>query len=513
MPQAGPDICRLKPTDPKPHDHGLAEPVPASGSSSVRMLSAIGWVGFAQGARQGFAFLVTIVLLRALRPEDFGLMAIVLAVTGYAELLVTLGFAQAVVQRRQLAEIDVSSAFWTTLAAGAVLTAVALLAAPAVAEFFRAPQLRILLQAVSVNFMFVGASTVHRALLLRRLDYKILALIDTATVILAGGTAITLAVAGLGVWSLVAQAVLKAIMPAAVLWIRSSWRPRLQFSFESARSMAKLGGSILANRTIGYFAGTSDTFIIGRVMEEWVLGLYNRAFTLAALPRGTISAVLSNVLFPAFSGMQGEKEEIARVYLTVVRVVAHLVFPPMLWLAVSAELITVVLFGDAWRMMTPFLNLFGVLGMFMSINALAGTVLVSQGQSRLVVLDASFKKSAMVAGIVGGAWWGALGIAFGRTIAELFNLAITFRHVNKAIPLSQMAQARALLRPFLVASVSALALTAFVGRVEGALANPLALLCGWMIALLVHLGLMRLLERGFLGELRSVLALRLERRQ
>ena len=120
---------------------------------------------------QGLSLLLGIVrvmvLVRLLSPEDFGLVAMVAVVVGFASMLKDAGFSVATIQREALDESDVSTLFWTNCAAGLVLALLVCAASPLVASLYGEPRLKFISVVLSIGLLFGGASVQHIALLHR----------------------------------------------------------------------------------------------------------------------------------------------------------------------------------------------------------------------------------------------------------------------------------------------------------------------------------------------------------
>ncbi|MBN2346551.1 MAG: oligosaccharide flippase family protein, partial [Candidatus Aminicenantes bacterium] len=168
-----------------------------------------------------FAF--GVLLARLLAPEAFGLLAMVMVFSGFAQLFCELGLAAAIIQKRDLDERHLSSIFWFNLGAGGILTLAFVLLAPALASFYRQPRLAPLVAAVSPVFVFSALVIVQHSLLTRRLAFKKLFFAESAAVLVSGAVAVLLALHGFGVWSLVCQTLLMAALQGAFLWFQGRW--------------------------------------------------------------------------------------------------------------------------------------------------------------------------------------------------------------------------------------------------------------------------------------------------
>src|SRR6185436_13983771 len=95
------------------------------GNGQVRFGSAVRWATAMNWGQEGLSALVTFVLAMLLGPGDFGLVVLATSYTSLLELLVAQGFLGAIVQRKEIEDIDLDSVFWITLLLGAVLTLLA----------------------------------------------------------------------------------------------------------------------------------------------------------------------------------------------------------------------------------------------------------------------------------------------------------------------------------------------------------------------------------------------------
>ena len=83
----------------------------------------------------------TVVLARLLTPTDFGLVAMVTAVTAIAAGFADLGLTEATIQRKEISHNQVSTLFWINVAIGLLLTLLTSAMAPVLAKFYREPRL------------------------------------------------------------------------------------------------------------------------------------------------------------------------------------------------------------------------------------------------------------------------------------------------------------------------------------------------------------------------------------
>ncbi len=125
---------------------------------------AVRWQFLAKGSSTGLQMITGIILARLLMPEDFGIVAMATMVTGLAGIFRELGLGQALVQRKELKPIHISSAFWGTLLMGIMLCGVIIVGAPYVGAFFNEPRMTPVLQIISLSFLISPFGVVPRSL-------------------------------------------------------------------------------------------------------------------------------------------------------------------------------------------------------------------------------------------------------------------------------------------------------------------------------------------------------------
>jgi len=135
-------------------------------------------IGSAQLIRIGLQFVSVVALSRLLTPQDFGLVACVYPVISFVSLFQDLGYGQAIVQRREISQEQISSIFWITVALGLASALFAAIFSPAVAWFFHDSRLVLLTISASVSLLFGSLAAVPNGLLNRRLNYRGLAVSD-----------------------------------------------------------------------------------------------------------------------------------------------------------------------------------------------------------------------------------------------------------------------------------------------------------------------------------------------
>ncbi len=126
-------------------------------------------------AAQGIKFFLqigsTVVLARLLTPEDFGLIAMVTAVTGFVMMFKDMGLSMATVQRAEIDHAQISTLFWINVVLSLAFMLLTATLAPAIAWFYSEPRLTWITLALAGAFIFSGFTVQHQALLRRQMNF------------------------------------------------------------------------------------------------------------------------------------------------------------------------------------------------------------------------------------------------------------------------------------------------------------------------------------------------------
>jgi O-antigen/teichoic acid export membrane protein len=448
-----------------------------------------------------------IVLARLLQPEDFGLVAMVTAVTGVLELFASAGLSMATVQRSMINNEQISTLFWINILVGMMLGLLCLLIAPLLVAFYREPRLFWVIAAIGGGFLFNAAGVQHLALLQRQMRYVTLAAIEFSCQLTSLGIGICIAIAGYGYWALVAAAVaLPAIMTVSV-WVATGWIPGRLRRNVGIRSLLHFGGTITLNGVISYMTYNFDKFILGRVWGATALGQYGVGSQLINTPTSNLNMAIGGVIFSTLSRLQNDAVRFRSYFLKGYSLNISMTLPVTIFSAVFAEDIIYVVLGPKWadaaaifRLLAPAVLVFGV------INPL-GWLLWSSGRHMR-----SLKISLVIAAIViiaclAGLPYGPKGVAIGFSAAMVLWLVphvVWCLHEMTLTPLDLFWAASRPLLSAIVAVVLAYAAHSYLSSLQLPFFH-LVVECSVMMAVYSFMLLYIMGQKGFyVGLLKSI---------
>ncbi len=391
----------------------------ASHGVTDKALRGMFWTGLQTGLRVLLHIAVVAVTARLLAPEEFGLFFTAIVVVEFFQGLAGMGVRAALVQRPDLTEDHCNAGFTLTFIVGVVLAAAVFVLAPYAASFFKQPvSLTPIIRTLTVVLVLRAPLEVASALLQRDFRFREIAGVQLASFVIGpAGTTIACATLGWGVWSLVAGYLAGvAVDTAASAWlVRLKAQPNLNPA--RMRELFRFGAGLTANRMVNYFALQGDNLVVARFLGPASVGVYNRAYTLMAMPANLFQSAVERVFFSAMSRVQADPERQARALRRGLSLVALLSLPASaLFLVLAREIVTVLL-GPGWEDVTLPLTILA-LGMFFRVAyKVAYASVISTGAVYRSLWRQAIYSLLVVGGCLVGQSFGLAGVATAVLIA------------------------------------------------------------------------------------------------
>lgn len=405
-------------------------------SLKSRTINGLFWSLLERIGQQGIHFIIVIILARLLAPEEFGLIGMLAMFIGVARMFIIGGFDAALIQKKKATEVDESSMFYLNVLVGLLAAALLCVVSSWVADFYNRPILRPLTCALSVTLVIDSFASVQTALLIKRIDFKTQLKVGVAATILSGVIGITMAVKDFGVWSLVGQHIGSSFFRSLFLWLLNTWRPKLVFSFRSLREMFRFGSPLLASSLLNTIFQNIHLVVIGKLFSAAQLGLYSGAQRIQRLPTMNITAVVMQVVFPAFSMIQDDPVHLKRAMRRAATMLAFVYFPFMVGLALLAKPLVHLLLTEKWAALIPWLQLLCVASLLYPFYALHLNLLKAKGRSDLYFKLEVLKKILIVVVIAITYRWGVTGLIWGQIVLSLISYNINSYYTKRLIQYS-----------------------------------------------------------------------------
>lgn len=306
---------------------------------------------------QGIQFVISIILARLLLPEEYGIVAILTIFLTISNIFIQGGFGSAIIQKRDIDEIDCNSVFYFNLAISIIVYFILYVSAPIIADFYKVSILSNVLRVQAIGLIIGALNTIQNAMVQRKMQFKKLFIVSLLAVIIQGIVGIFMAYKNYGVWSLVVSNLVGSIVNAAILWVLTKWRPKLIFSIDRLKIMFKFGSRLLVASLIDAIYNNLYSLIIGKKYNQKMLAYYNRGQNIPNLLVANINSSIDGVLFPALSTYQEDKKSMKILVRRSIVTSSFIVFPIMFWLFIVSKPLTIFLLTDKWIASVPFMKL------------------------------------------------------------------------------------------------------------------------------------------------------------
>jgi len=396
-------------------------------------VSGILWMAGARFGTQVIDQVFTIVLLRILAPSDFGLIAMAAVFTALFNLFSDMGISRAVIQRPDVDDEYLSTAFWGNFTSGVVLFAVAVVGAEFIARFYRQPLVAPVFAALSLRFVLAGMNATQGALLTREMRFSTITVRNIISVIVGGAVGVGVALAGGGVWSLVGQALVTAFTRTVVLWVATPWRPAFRFSWQKFRDLWYFGSRVLGGQVFSHVIKQSDNLLIGRILGPTLLGYYAFGYGMFLSPLVDVGLIVGRVIFPAFSSIQQDLGRFRRGFLMATTYVTLFTLPALVGLFLVAPDLIPVLFGPNWLPSVPVVRVLLIAAMLQFPTTLWTTVFMAKGRPDWLLKWGFVSVCLYVPAFWIGLRWGIVGVATGYTISTAVLIPVQLQLVRRLV--------------------------------------------------------------------------------
>ena len=418
-----------------------------------RVVSGVAWSFSEKLLSMVVQMAVSIIVARQLAPADFGVMAILTFFTSVALTIVDSGFSQTLIRKESPTDGEYRSVLGFNVAMSAILYVVLVALAYPLARFYEQP---VILDIAPVLFLVLPINSlcvVQTVMFTREFRFALLSKIVFASSLISGIVAVVMALAGCGIWSLVAQRLLMMGIKAVAFWSIRRWRSTERFSMALLRSMAPFSLRLLATDLISAVYNNVAQLFIGKLYSAHSLGFYSQAQKLKDLPVTSTVQAVQGVTYPALAKIADTDEKFSAGYLRIINLLSFAVFPVMLGMVAIAPEMFMLLLGEKWMPTVPYFEILALSGLFYPLAIVAYNIIKVRSDGRVILRLEVVKRVIMTAMLAITIPLGIEAVAWGMTamaaVDFIINLAAAMRYVNVGIaPIL-----RALIPQFVVAAM------------------------------------------------------------
>ena len=420
-----------------------------------KVISGLAWKFGERIIAQLTSFIVSVILARLLLPSDYGAVALVMVFISIANVFVSAGFGNALVQKKDVDNLDFSSVFYINIAVSLILYIALFLAAPFIAGFYNMPVLSQVIRVLGIVVIIAAIKSVQQAYVSREMIFQRFFWSTLFGTLISGIVGVYMAYKGFGVWALVAQYLTNSFIDTAILWFTIRWRPVLKCSWKRARGLVSFGWKILLSALLETGYNELRSLLIGKIYSAGDLAFYNQGDKYPKLIVANINDSISSVLFPAISKVQENTEKVKTLTRRAIQVSSYVMWPMMVGLGVIAEPLVRIVLTEKWLPCVPYIRIFCFVYGLWPIHDSNLQALKAMGRSDLYLGLEIIKKIAGIIALLASVKYGPLAIAWSLVITSIASAFINSAPNRRLLNYSYKEQFMDLMPPFFLSVVMA----------------------------------------------------------
>ena len=451
-----------------------------------KTVSGVMWSAIERFSLQGVQFVMQLVMARLLLPSDYGMIAMLTIFLQIAQAFIDSGFTNALIQKKDRTEVDYSTVFYFNIIIALLFYCILFVSAPLIAKFYNMPDLILVMRVMALSLIILSFSTVHKTKLTIEINFKIQSKITLIAAGISGIIGVGIAYWGYGVWALVYQSILNAMLTTILFNCFYRWKPLKTFSMKSFKRLFSFGSKLLVSGLIHTVYYNLYGIVIGKRFSAAELGYYTRAEQFAILPSYNLSAIITRVTFPILSSIQDDNERLASTYRKYIRLSSYLIFPLMVGLASLANPLVDLFLTEKWNGTVALLQILCFDWMFDHLSGINLNLLYVKGRSDLALRLEIIKKIIAITILLASIPLGIIGMCLGRVLYSLIATYANTYYTNSLIGLSFRTQLKDII-PYLILSLAmggVVYATTYLG-----LSNIIQLIIGITIGILFYISI------------------------
>lgn len=377
----------------------------------------------------------TAILARLLNPEDYGLIAIAIAVTTFFTLFKDFGLSISLIQKQELKDDEVNVIYWFTIFIGLTITVLLIVLAYPISSFFDDNRLVNILMVVSSVFLIGSFSIVPNAILRRNMQFKKIMYIQIFSSFISAITAIYLAKEGYGYWALVVNIILPVIITTIITLYMLNWFPKIAYSFKHISNYMKFGKYIISFDIVNYFSRNLDNILIGKSYSTTDLGYYSKAYQLLLLPIQQIRVPLVNVALPALSAVRNDSKMFNYYYIALSDILNVLIVPIVCLMWLNAYEIIYIVLGEQWVYSAEIFKLLAFAALIQPILGTFGLVLIALNNNKKYFYWGILNFFIIVTGFLIGINYNLITFITIYVIANYLSFIVSIPYVFRGTPI------------------------------------------------------------------------------
>jgi teichuronic acid exporter len=390
------------------------------------------WKYFERLGTQLIQFFLQLILARILLPEDYGLVAIVSIFILFAEVIVQSGLGAAIIQKKEVDNVDLSTVFWFSLTVSILLYIIIYVTSDWIAVFFNESLLSIILKVLSIKLVIGTYNSIQNTIIAKKLMFKINFKTSILATCISGAIALYMALNGFGVWALVMFQVIYQVILSILLFINLKWIPRFVFSFKRFKELYRYGIGILGANMLSIFSEQIYGLFLGKKYSNDIIGYYQRGQQFPQTVVNSMNSTINSTLHPYLAKRNDNPDVMTKLIKEITSGISHIIFPAMLGLYALSYNLILFLLTEKWIYSVKYLRYESIYYMIIPLLAVYIQTNRSLGNSKVSLIIEVTKLLLIIISLFIGIYLGINFIMITRIIIVFVLLIVTI-FINKKV--------------------------------------------------------------------------------
>ena len=368
------------------------------------------------------------ILARFLDKTDFGIVAILTLILGFSQIFCDLGFATALMYKKDITRKEFSSLYWLQFSLFILMYVLFLCLSKPLAMFYEEASLAFLLPIVMIDLLFKGIGRLYEVMLQKNFRFKLMALRNIIASILSLIVAVFLAFEGYGVYSLILSTLFNTILVNVWNFIAGFRDIRLMFycSFGEVKTLCKIGIFQTGSQILDYVSTKIDIIILGKVLGTYDLGLYNLAKELILRALDVLNGIANKVALPYFAKMQDSHVALRFNYCKLMKLLASVNIPICAMMGALSIPIVDIMYGFDYKEVAPLLSILSIWGMFVVVGNPVSNIVISTGNTKLSFKYTIFRLLLFIPGTLLLSYISLLALSWGQIFLAFLGYVLSW---------------------------------------------------------------------------------------
>jgi O-antigen/teichoic acid export membrane protein len=399
-----------------------------------RVALGIKWTAIDSFFNRVFSLVVFLIIARILGPDDFGRVAIAIAIVGFVDILTGFGLNTAIIQGEELGRSRYDTAFTIASVTGMAGAAFLYIFSLPLEALFAQPHMGDLLQVLAIVPLLRSLGIVQVGKLSREMNFRALAARNMISTLVSGLVGVTFALLGFGVYSLVTMHVSMAFLELLLVVYLVGDCPRFRFASSDARQLLIFGRSIVAFEFVSQYNRRSPVLFAGYFLGSEIAGLLAVSLQVLSSMLAVFTQAFNRVAIPYFARLKNDQGQLLQVFQTFTRLAALIAAPVYVGFSIVSPEFCAVFLGAGWLEVAPVMQFVVLVGAVQSISYFNGGLLVALGRPDLRVRSVSLRALSGTVLFLLGQFFGVVGMVFAFLVRGVAAEPLQLYFIRKELP-------------------------------------------------------------------------------